>query len=86
MKNWVVMVILYTKVKSVSETIKILNYAVFICEDLLKIGVRESKVANKDDTLLYLTPNFSGIDISCVLSDDRVSLISSDSAIFLLNV
>ena len=30
--------------------------AVPIGKDLLKIGVRESKVANIDDTLVYLTP------------------------------
>ena len=33
--------------------------AVPIGKDLLKIGVREPKVANVDDTLVYLTPTLS---------------------------
>ena len=38
---------------------KILINAVPIGKDLLKIGVREPKVANVDDTLVYLTPTLS---------------------------
>ena len=30
--------------------------AIPICKDLLKTGVREPKVANIDDTLVYLSP------------------------------
>ena len=33
--------------------------AVSICKDLLKIGVRKPKVANIDDTLVYLAPTLS---------------------------
>ena len=33
--------------------------AVPIGKDLLKIGVREPKVANIDDTLVYLTPTLN---------------------------
>ena len=58
---------------------KILIDAVPIGKDLLKIDVREPKVAKIDDTKI------SEQIISCVFSDDRVSLISSDSTIFLLN-
>ena len=58
---------------------KILIDAVPIGKDLLKIGVREPKVAKIDDTII------SEQIISCVFSDDRVSLISSDATIFLLN-
>ena len=38
---------------------KILIDAVPIGKDLLKIGVREPKVANVDDTLVCLTPTLS---------------------------
>ena len=38
---------------------KILINAVLIGKDLLKIGAREPKVANIDDTLVYLTPTLS---------------------------
>ena len=38
---------------------KILSNAVSIAKDLLKIGVRELKVANIDDNLVYLTPTLS---------------------------
>ena len=38
---------------------KILINAVPIGKDLLKISGRESKVANIDDTLVYLTPTLS---------------------------
>ena len=38
---------------------KILINAVPIGKDLLKIGIREPKVANVDDTLVYLTPTVS---------------------------
>ena len=38
---------------------KILINAVPIGKDLLKIGIREPKVANIDDTLVYLTPTLS---------------------------
>ena len=38
---------------------KIFVNAVPIGKDLLKIGVREPKVANMDDTLVYLTPTLS---------------------------
>ena len=58
---------------------KILIDAVPIGKDLLKIGVREPKVAKIDDTII------SEQIISCVFSDDRVSLISTDATIFLLN-
>ena len=66
---------------------KILINAVPIGKDLLKIGVREQQVVNIDDTLVYqhqhwanncqwcYIKSFSGIDISCVFSDDRFSLI-----------
>ena len=55
-------------------------------KDLLKIDVREPKAVNIDDVLvIQMVKCFSGIDISCVLSDDHFSLISSDSAIFLWN-
>ena len=76
---------------------KILTDAVHIDKDLLKIGVREPQVPNTNDTSLSYTnfeqiiarwcyiKSFSGIDISCMFNDDRFSLISSDSAIFLLN-
>ena len=37
----------------------ILIKAVLIGKDLLQIGVREPKVANIDDTLVYLTPSQS---------------------------
>ena len=37
----------------------ILINAVPIGKDLLKIGVREPNVSNKDDTLVYLTPTLS---------------------------
>ena len=39
--------------------IKILINAVPIGKELLKIGVREPKVANVDNTLVYLTPTLS---------------------------
>ena len=38
---------------------KILINAVPIGKELLKIGVREPKVANVDNTLVYLTPTLS---------------------------
>ena len=38
---------------------KIQINAVLIGKDLLKIGVREPKVSNIDDTLVYLTPTLS---------------------------
>ena len=38
---------------------KILINAVPIGKDLLKIGVREPKVANIDDIFVYLTPTLS---------------------------
>ena len=38
---------------------KILINAVPIGKDFLKIGVTEPKVANIDDTLVYLTPTLS---------------------------
>ena len=38
---------------------KILINAVPIGKDLLKIRVRESKVANIDDTLVYVIPTLS---------------------------
>ena len=38
---------------------KIIINAVPIGKDLLKIGVREPKIANIDDTLVYLTPTLS---------------------------
>ena len=38
---------------------KILINAVPIGKDLLKIGVREPKVANTDGTLVYLIPTLS---------------------------
>ena len=38
---------------------KILINTVPIGKDWLKIGVREPKVANIDDTLVYLTPTLS---------------------------
>ena len=38
---------------------KILINAVPIGKDLLKIGVRDTKVANRDDNLVYLTPTLS---------------------------
>ena len=38
---------------------KILINAVPIGKDLLKIGTREPKVANIDDTLVHLTPTLS---------------------------
>ena len=38
---------------------KILINAVPIGNDFLKIGVREPKVANIDDTQVYLTPTMS---------------------------
>ena len=38
---------------------EILTDAVPIGKDLLKIGVRESKVAKIDDTLVCLTPTLS---------------------------
>ena len=37
----------------------ILINAVPIAKDLLKIGIREPKVANIDDTPVYLTPTLS---------------------------
>ena len=52
------MVILYTKVKFKKKK-KILISTVPIGKDWLKIGVREPKVANIDDTLVYLTPTLS---------------------------
>ena len=76
---------------------KILTDAVPIDKDLLKIGVWEPQVPNINDTSLSYTyfeqiiarwcyiKLFSGIDISCMFNDNRFSLISSDSAIFLLN-
>ena len=38
---------------------KIKINAVLIGKDLLKIGVREPKVSNIDDNLVYLTPTLS---------------------------
>ena len=38
---------------------KILINAVPIGKDLLKTSIREPKVANIDDTLVYLTPTLS---------------------------
>ena len=38
---------------------KIQINAVLIGKDLLKIGVREPKVSNIDDNLVYLTPTLS---------------------------
>ena len=38
---------------------KILINAVPISKDLLKISVRETKVANTDDTVVYLTSTLS---------------------------
>ena len=38
---------------------KIPIYAVSMCKDLRKIGVREPKVENIDDTLVYPTPTLS---------------------------
>ena len=38
---------------------KILIHAVLIGKDLLKIGVREPKLTNIDNTLVYLTPTLS---------------------------
>ena len=38
---------------------KILINSVLIGKDLLKIGVRELKVVNTDDTLVYLIPTLS---------------------------
>ena len=38
---------------------KIPIYAVSMCNDLRKIGVREPKVENIDDTLVYPTPTLS---------------------------
>ena len=75
----------------------ILINAVPICKKLLKIGVREPNIANIDETSLSNTnieqiivrwcciKCFSGIDISYVFSDNGFSLISSESAVFLLN-
>ena len=48
------MVILYTKVKMNKRNNKILINAAPIGKDLLKIGARDPKVANIDDTLVYL--------------------------------
>ena len=58
---------------------KIITNAVPICKNLLKIDVREPKIVNTVDTLV--PPDGKKF----VLSGDRFSLISSDSAIFLLN-
>ena len=41
------------------RNMKILINAVPIGKDLLKIGVREPKIPNIDDTLVYLTPTLS---------------------------
>ena len=59
MKNWVVMIILYKKVKSIKKENKIIINAVPICKGLPKIGVREPKVANINDTLVCQTPTLS---------------------------
>ena len=47
------------KVKMDQRNNKIQINAVSIGKDLLKIGVREPKVANIDDTLVCLTPTLS---------------------------
>ena len=47
------------KGKTNNRNNKIIINAVPIGKDLLKIGVREPKVANIDDTLVYLTPTLN---------------------------
>ena len=47
------------KGKTNNRNNKIIINAVPIGKDLLKIGVREPKIPNIDDTLVYLTPTFS---------------------------
>ena len=53
------MIILYKKVKSIKKENKIIINAVPICKGLPKIGVREPKVANINDTLVRQTPTLS---------------------------